>query len=118
MFKLFKYLLLASLYKKAKTNFVILSVCFVMLILSWLMLDDLIPHLAGMNVFIFLTIKWVSIILLLGVMWFNILHIFNIATNPLNSQEDEVTKTKKNKILTKDKLFTKSDLIMQKYTKD
>jgi hypothetical protein len=74
-----------------------------------------------------LLIKWVSILSLLSLIGFSILKIFNIATNPFEKKQDEVVQdtkehtfqgTKKDRILAKEKLFTRSDLILQKYMKD
>jgi len=127
MLKAFKYLLLASLYKKAKKSFVMLFVYLVALMLISFIINDLMSISTGVAVYILLLIKWVLILSLLSLIGFSILKIFNIATNPFESKEDEVTKsnkeklftdTKKDRILAKEKLFTQSDLIMQKYIKD
>ena len=127
MFKAFKYLLLASLYKKAKKSFVMLFVYVVALILVSFIINDLMSISTGVSVYILLLIKWVAILSLLSLIGFSILKIFNIATNPFQPKENEATKsnkenlsteTKKDRILAKEKLFTQSDLIMQKYMKD
>ena len=127
MFKAFKYLLLASLYKKAKKSFVMLFVYVVSLILISFIINDLMSISTGVTVYILLLIKWASILSLLSLIGFSILKILNIATNPFESKENEVTKndkskvstdTKKERILAKEKLFTTSDIIVQKYMKD
>ena len=115
MFKALKYLLLVSLYKKAKKSFVMLFVYLVTLVLISFIVNDLISISTGITVYIFLLIKWVSIFSLLGLIGFSIIKIFNIATNPFLDLEED--KTKKDRILTKKKLFTQSDLIIQKYMK-
>ena len=127
MFKTFKYLLLASLYKKAKKSFMMLIVYVVSLILISFIINDLMSISTGVTVYILLLIKWASILSLLSLIGFSILKILNIATNPFESKENEVTKndkskvstdTKKERILAKEKLFTTSDIIVQKYMKD
>ena len=127
MFKAFKYLLLASLYKKAKKSFMMLFVYVVSLILISFIINDLMSISTGVTVYILLLIKWASILSLLSLIGFSILKILNIATNPFESKENEVTKndkskvstdTKKERILAKEKLFTTSDIIVQKYMKD
>ena len=127
MFKAIKYLFLASLYKKAKKSFVMLFVYLVSLILISFIINDLMSIAIGVSVYILLLIKWVSILSLLSLIGFSILKIFNIATNPFESKENKVnsknkekvsTATKKDRILSQEKLFTQSDLIMQKYMKD
>ncbi|MCD4667313.1 MAG: hypothetical protein K8R44_01755 [Sulfurimonas sp.] len=124
MFKAFKYLLLASLYKKAKKSFVMLFVYLVALMLVSFIINDLMSISTGVAVYILILIKWVSILALLSLIGFSILKIFNIATNPFKSKEDEINESckaqdvKKDRILAKERLFTQSDLIMQKYMKD
>lgn len=127
MFKALKYFLLATLYKKAKKSFMMLFIYVTSLILISFILNDLISISSGITIYILLLIKWLSILLLLGLVGFSILKILNIATNPFEKHEKEVMDTdktkapvnnKKNRILEKDQLFTTSDLIMQKYMKD
>lgn len=124
MFKTLKYLFLASLYKKAKKSFVVLFAYVVSLILFSLMMNDVISVATGGIVYILLPMKWIVILSLLGLIAFSVLKIFNIASNPFDSKDkDENTKqtpssTKKERILAKEKLFTQSDLILQKYMKD
>ena len=127
MFKALKYIFLANLYRKAKKSFTMLFIYVVSLILVSFIINDLISISTGVAVYILLLIKWVSILSLLSLIGFSILKIFNIATNPFESKENETTKsnkekistdTKKDRILAKEKLFTQSDLIMQKYMKD
>ena len=127
MFKALKYFLLATLYKKAKKSFMMLFIYVTSLILISFILNDLISISSGITIYILLLIKWLSILLLLGLVGFSILKILNIATNPFEKHEKEDMDTdktkdpvhnKKNRILEKDQLFTTSDLIMQKYMKD
>jgi L-lactate permease len=126
MFKTLKYLFLASLYKKAKKSLLMLCAYVVSLILFSFMINDVINVATGGIVYILLPIKWIVILSLLGLIAFSVLKIFNIASNPFESKDkkrDENTKqtpsgTKKERILAKEKLFTQSDLILQKYIKD
>ena len=128
MFKAFKYLLLANLYKKAKKSFVMLFVYLVSLMLVSLIINDLMSVSTGVIIYILLLIKWIIILSLLSLICLSILKIFNVATNPFETnKQDEFTKDdeaqvsqdiKKERILSKEKLFTRSDLILQKYMKD
>ena len=120
MFKTLKYLFLASLYKKAKKSFIILFAYFVALILSMFLLSDILSIATGPFVYIVLAVKWTVIPVLLALISLSILKIFNIASNPFDSNGEElaVKDSKKEKILSKEKLQTQSDLILQKYMKD
>ena len=127
MFKTLKYLFLASLYKKAKKSFMMLFAYVVSLILFSLIMNDVISIATGGIVYMLLPLKWIVILFLLSLIAFSVLKIFNIAANPFESKSiDKKTKsikqtpssTKKERILAKEKLFTQSDLILQKYMKD
>jgi uncharacterized membrane protein len=123
MFKTLKYLLFAGLYQKAKRSFLVLFGSIITLILINLIISDAVGVSSGMSVYFLLTIKWTANLFLLWLIGFNALKIFNIATNPFASKQPKVkvikeSDTKKDRILAKETLLTKSDLILQKYMKD
>ena len=123
MFKALKYLLFAGLYKKAKRSFLILFGSIIALILINLIISDAVNVSSGMSVYFLLMIKWTTNLFLLWLIGFNALKIFNIATNPFTNSQPKVKVTKesdskKDRILAKELLLTKSDLILQKYMKD
>jgi hypothetical protein len=123
MFKALKYLFLANLYKKAKKSFVMLFGSVATLILFTFIVNDILSISAGAMVVLVMSIKWIVIIFLLAFIVLNVLKILNVATKPFESKKENVEVVsesedlKKHKILSKDKLFTQSDLIYQKYTK-
>lgn len=120
MFKTLKYLFLASLYKKAKKSFMMLFVYVVSLVLFIFFISDILSIATGLFFYIVLAVKWVVILALLALISFSLLKIFNIASNPFETKEKKLVlkDTKKEKILSKEKLLTQSDLILQKYMKD
>jgi len=127
MFKTLKYLFLASLYKKAKKSFVMLFTCIVSLILFSLIMNDVINITTSEIIYMLLPLKWIVILFLFSLIAFSVLKIFNIAANPFESKlidketeniKQTLNNTKKERILAKEKLFTQSDLILQKYMKD
>lgn len=125
MFKVLKYLFVANLYKKTKNSFLGIFVSVIALIVLSLIVNDLISVASGMNVYILLIIKWVGIFFLLGFIGYSVLKIVNAITTPFTTEEKAVSTNtvvmldnKKDRILAKEKLNTKSDLILQKYMKD
>ena len=123
MFRLLKYIFAASLYKKAKKHFIWLFIFIVTLILFSFMMGDVLSVATGFSVYALLLVKWITIPTLLALILFRALRIVNIASNPFESVEKSekisvVVDDKKEKILAKDRLYTQSDLIMQKYMKD
>ena len=127
MFKALKYLLYATLYKKAKNSFITFFVSMIVLVVGSFMMNDIIGVSSGMTLYIFIITKWILVIAMLGLISFSLLKIINIAINPFSSktQTPEVVKateptvdTKKENILNKEHIFTKSEMILQKYKKD
>ena len=127
MFKALKYLLYASLYQKAKSSFIILLVSTVVLVVGSFMMNDIIGVSSGITLYMLMMAKWVLIITMLGLISFSLLKIINIAMNPFSSKTatqevvnvtEPVVDTKKENILNKEQIFTKSEMILQKYKKD
>ncbi len=126
MFKALKYLLFAGLYKKAKKSFTFLFLSIGAFIVISFIMSDAMSVASGISLYVLLITKWIILLSLLIVMAFSVLKIFNIATSPFAETKDSsVAKkssksdsSKKKRILDKEKLYTKSDLILQKYMKD
>ena len=124
MFKVLKYLMFANLYNRAKKSFFILFGSIISIILISLIINDAVSVASGISIFILLIIKWISILSFMALIGFTILKIINIATTPFTSEkvvsntDETVVNSKKDRILNKEKLFTKSDSILQKYMKD
>ena len=118
MFRVFKYIFIATLYKKSKKSFITLLASIVTLALVSFMLNDFIEVSQGVNVYMLLVFKWLVIVILLSLIVYNTLRIINIATNPFETKKESSTKEqKKNRILEKDELLSKSEIIMKKYMK-
>ena len=123
MFKTLKYLLLANLYNRAKRSFIALFISVVSLILVTFIMGDIISVASGIALYSLIALKWLMVLAILGFIAFNILKIINIATTPFaktTTVQAVVTAEldmKREKILNKEKLFTKSDSILDKYTK-
>jgi hypothetical protein len=122
MFKIFKYILIANTYNRAKKNFIVLFASFMALILLSFILNDIINASSGVSVYILLGVKWLIVLLFLVVMGYNIVKIINIASTPFESSKISFLQTRKEKndlkkehILKKETLLTKSDLILKKY---
>ncbi|EDZ63133.1 hypothetical protein SMGD1_2054 [Sulfurimonas gotlandica GD1] len=123
MFKALKYLLLANLYSRAKRSFIALFISVVSLILITFIMGDIISVSSGVSLYSLIIAKWFIVLAVLGFIVFNILKIINIATSPFTKETTVHTVVtsevdmKREKILNKEKLFTKSDSILKKYIK-
>ena len=120
MFKTLKYLLLANLYKRAKKNFLILFGSIIFLILISLIMSDAISVASGFTLYILIIVKWVIVLFLIGSIGLSLIKIVNAATSSFVSEDKKrtVVDVKKDRILNKERLFTKSDSILQKHMKD
>ena len=124
MFKVFKYLFLVNLYKRAKKRILFLVGLVLTLLFFSLIINDLISVSSGMSIQVLLLTKWVIILTIVAFIARTVLQIINIATSPFEKDDTkplksiEVVDTKKEYILSKEKLYTKSDAILQKYMKD
>ncbi len=122
MFKALKYLLFAGLYQKAKKSFFVLFGSIIALILLNLIISDVVDVSDGITVYVLLIVKWIANLSILGLIGFSILKIINAATDPFTSNKPKVKPineldSKKDRILAKETLLTKSDVILEKYMK-
>lgn len=117
MFKTLKYFFLASLYKKTKKSFTMLFVYFIGLVLFTFFISDLLSIATGSYLYIVITLKWTVIPTLLLLLFLTLIKIINIASKPFdsNKSDEKPLDSKKENILSKEKLYTQSDLILQKY---
>lgn len=123
MFKALKYLLLANLYTKAKRSFIGLFISAVLLILVTFIIGDIISVASGIALYSLIALKWLIVLVLLGLITFNVLKIIHIAITPfakvttVQIVDTPEADMKRKKILSKEKLLTKSDSILEKYKK-
>ena len=121
MFKVFRYLFLVTLYKKAKKSFIILFLSIVTLPLISFMINDFINISKSSDLYMLIVLKWAIIISLIFLILYNIIKIINITINPFKDEQTSLKEKKqefeKTYILEKKKLFTKSDNIINKYIK-
>ena len=122
MFKALKYIFLANLYKRAKTSIIIFFSSFVAMVVFSFIINDIISVSHGVSLYVLLGVKWLVLLALLGLMVYSFLKVLNLASSPFeNEKKDSVViphakvDDKKEYILAKDKLYTKSEQILQKY---
>ena len=114
MLKALKYIYLVNIYSKSKKSLLMLLIYSVLLIFLSLMLNDIIAVSTGLNAYFFIFIKWFGVLVLLVLMLLSLMKVINVASNPLASNSKSIDE-KKEKLLSKEKLRTKSDQIIEKY---
>lgn len=120
MFQTLKYIFISSLYKKAKKSITMLLVYMLSLVIFSFFINDLLFVSSGLFMYGVLIFKWIVVLVLLTLIISSAIKIFNIATNPFESKSDKKEDQKKHdpkkeKILAKETLATKSNRILEKY---
>jgi len=123
MFKAIKYIFLANLFTKAKKSVYTFFVALLVMVVSTFILNDVIEVSDTNTIFVLIATKWFIILTMLTVMGFSIFKILSTTINPLSSSKPKeivktavIVDTKKVRILNKEKLTSRSEQIMNKYT--
>jgi hypothetical protein len=86
------------------------------LVLTSYISNDIINVATGVSVYIFILVKWIIIFSLLLLISLTLMKILNTAKNPFEKKSNDVEDdSRKNRILNKEQLTTKRDLILEKY---
>jgi len=114
MFKIAKYYFLLNWFQKIKKNIIAILVFFVLLVVLTYMFGDLIAM--SDDKLGLVIAKWIAIIVLLAVIAFNVGQIFKSVPMPFKREEKgQIVDSKKEEIVTKKHLISRSDLIINKY---
>jgi len=88
----------------------------VLLIFNTLILGDIVKIIDNKYLYLYFTIKWGIIFMLLGAIIVNLLIIFNTITTKLTFYKNKKsTNDKKERLINKDKLLSKKEIIIRKY---
>ena len=114
MFKFAKYYFILNWFKKAKRNMLAIVVLVVLLFVSSYMFNDLIAM--ANEKFELVVAKWIVIVLFLGVITFNLIQMFKAIPSFFRREvKSKIIDEKKERIVTKEYLLSRSDLIIGKY---
>jgi len=117
MFRIAKYYLLVNLYTKTKRNlFALLMAMFLIPFIVYLS-ADLLQTLAPESRTVVLVIKWILLLGLMAVIGFNIRQMAQVIRTSFSLKREELPEKdpRKEAILAKEKLQSRSELILQKY---
>jgi len=117
MFKLAKYYLLANIYKRAKVSVLVVLVSVVAMVVISLVFADLIAMNAGSDKVLMVSTKWILLFTLLGLTVLHLRKIVKGASFPFGEDTSVVVDEKKERVMTKTELHSRSDVIMNKYRK-
>ena len=120
MFRMFKYLYIANLYKKTKRNVIAVGLSLLFLLMTVFVSNDLIVATLGSEKYLLILFKWLVIGLLLWIIIRHLKKIWSIPSSSLQVKacEPVVKDYRKERILGKERLQSRSDLILKKYKKE
>ena len=116
MFKLAKYYMFLKLYQNAKLNVFLILSSVALFIVFIFIFDDLLAMVQGNEKYTFLMAKWGLLLSLLLVIVWNTRVALKKVHNPFSKgNKHMVQDVRKEKLLAKDQLQSKQDLILKKY---
>ena len=116
MFKLAKYYVIVNMYKKTKFSVWIVLGSLVTIVIVSLVFSDLVGMTDGTGKGLMIGLKWLIFLSLLTVMAFYLRKIFKSVSLPF-SNESLVVDEKKERVMQKAVLKSRSDIILDKYRK-
>ncbi len=116
MFKLAKYYVIANMYKKAKFSIWVVLGSLVTMVIVSLVFSDLVGMTDGTGKGLMLGLKWLIFFSLLTVMAFYLRKIFKSISLPFTN-ECVIVDEKKERVMQKAVLKSRSDIILDKYRK-
>lgn len=116
MFRIVKYYFILNLYQKTKRNMVAIIVSVFFMTLVPYFFTDFIDMVESSDRYVPVIWKWILLLFLLSILIFNVLRIFKAIHIPfLKEQKVKSPDFRKERILEKDHLLSRSDLILKKY---
>ncbi len=115
MFKIVKYYFLLNIYQRAKRNIIAVIISGFLLVLSSYIFNDLID-IADDSKYGLIIVKWILLLLLWSIIAFNIVKVLNAIPRPLKKENKNIVRdTRKESILHKEHLISRSGIILNKY---
>jgi len=117
MLKIFQYLFIVNIYKRSKRYMHLLLIALLFMVFTSFIMEDLISISSGTKLSFLVTIKWSILFLLLSLVLYSFYKIVKISTSSFKGEkrEERADKSKKESLLAKEILSTKSDFIIEKY---
>ena len=116
MFKFAKYYVLVNLYKRTNKNIVRVLLSVLLMVLVSYLFADIILVAGEENSYVFLSLKWMILLISIFVIVLNTHKVIKIVSSPFFKEITEAEiDVKKERILAKKHLMTKSERIIEKY---
>ena len=117
MFKLAKYYVLVTIYKRAKFSVLMALASVVAMVVISLVFADLVEMNTGSGKALMVSAKWILLFTLLGLTVLHLSKIVKSVSFYFGEDDSEVVDEKKGRVMEKIKLRSRSDVIMDKYRK-
>jgi len=118
MFKFAKYYVLVNIYKRARVSVLLVLVSLILMLITSLVFADFMTMENGGGKRVLITVKWFILFTLLSLMVYHFRKIFRSASRPFGITESKaeiVVNKKRERLMAKDNLHRRSDLVLEKY---
>ena len=115
MFGLFRYFAFAQLYKRTRRSFVVLGISLATLIVTGHLVGDFAAAAHGGMRYLLLAFKWAVILGLLALIGRSLLSILSVAAEPFQKRAPAAVDERKDRMMGKERLQSRSDRILQRY---
>lgn len=116
MFKMAKYYMFLKLYRNAKRNVLLVLLSIILFIVSAFVFADLMVMAQGNEKYTFLMAKWVLLLSILAAIVWNTSVALKKVRQSFSIESKQIVKdVRKEKLLSKERLHSKQDLILKKY---
>lgn len=115
MFGIFKYFAFTQLYKRARGSFITLGLSLAALIVTGYLASDFAAAAHGSGRYLLLAFKWIVILGLLVLIGRSLLRILSVAAEPFQKRAPAAVDERKERLMRKTKLQSRSDRILQRY---
>lgn len=122
MLKVIKYLFLAKIFKKANKNILAVIVSMFLIVFTSMLMNDLVDVSSGIYSYLFILFKWMFNVCFLAILVHNLIKLLAVLNESISlrttKDKDPVSEAKRERVLNKECLATKSERIVQKYMKE
>ena len=117
MFRIAKYYVLVNIYKRAKSSILLVLASIIGMLLTSFVFSDLLTMSDGSNRSLLVGIKWLILFALIGLTGYHLRKIFRSASLPFSGETkaDLAPDKKREHLLGKTKLHSRSERILEKY---
>jgi len=115
MFKMAKYYMLLRFYSQSKRSLLAIAISLSAMILLSYIFSDYTAMSDRQDRYTWITLKWIVMLSLFGIVLYHIRKVMQYISLPFTNREETQIDKRKEKLLQKERLHSRADLIIEKY---